>query len=134
MLFWNTVKKFKLFLLFKNQIRSFARFIRHRNQYNADLKRPTFRAFLPAPTLELSVFDIDKLNKKKILEIGDKNIRAHFYGFAILHADVISDQNLTVSKDNNPKGHANIVGWPVDKSDTKLIAMELAKRSELILK
>jgi len=40
----------------------------------------------------------------------------------------------SIIPDNNPPRHANIINWPAEKSEQKLIAIELAENSQLHLK
>jgi len=40
---------------------------------------------------------------------------------------------LELQRDDKPKRHAEIVGWPGEKHKQKMLAMNLAAKSDLIL-
>jgi hypothetical protein len=93
---------------------------------------------MPAPNGETSVFRISNLSDNEIWEIGTSEV-AQKRGLPLLgRADIsafhVFDKNLKVIPDNKPPRHANIVGWPEEKSEQKLIAMELAENAQLHLR
>lgn len=93
---------------------------------------------MPAPNGKTSVFRISSLSENEIWEIGSREV-AQKRGIPLLgRADIsafhIMDNNLKLILDNNPPRHANITGWSSEKSEQKLIAMELAENAQLHLK
>lgn len=56
------------------------------------------------------------------------------YGMADILASAIQEQKLDVDADDIPSRHADDVGWPEDKSERKLIAMELAAEAALVFR
>ena len=124
-----------------NSSESLARYLTHHNHYSTSKSVVKASAFLPPPTLRLSIFRIDKLTLEEVLEIGRVNVvsvmplpRENVYGFANIKASAVYENNLDVDPDNNPPRHADIVGWPQERSERKLIAEELAARATLRLR
>ncbi|HHT9111299.1 MAG TPA: hypothetical protein ACFYDZ_09105 [Candidatus Brocadiaceae bacterium] len=115
-----------------------ARYILHKNYISALHKRVKYAVFMPAPNGETSVFRISCLSENEIWEIGNREVSQKrglpLLGRADISAFHILDENLQLIPDNNPPRHANIVGWPSEKSEQKLIAMELAENAQLHLK
>lgn len=98
------------------------------------------RAFMPARDLRLSIFRIDGLTLEELWEIGQREvinampIKKQLYGVADIKAREIQEVELEVECDNRPPRHANIIGWPTEKDKQKIIALELAAESNLILR
>jgi len=88
-------------------------------------------AFIPHPYTDLSVTRHKSLLEENIWVIGQEVADKRgltLYGRGDIYAVAILKQNLNVQPapvDNNPN-HANIVGWPEEKSAQKIIAMKLA--------
>lgn len=115
-----------------------ARYILHKSLFSILHKRVKYGAFLPAPNGETSVFRISNLSDNEVWDIGDKEV-AQKRGMLVLgRADILAfhvlQRRLRIIPDDNPPRHANIVGWPEEKSEQKLIAMELAENAQLYLK
>ena len=115
-----------------------ARYIFHKNHFSTLQERVKYVVFMPATSGETSVFRISSLLENEIWEIGNREV-AQVLGLSLLgRADIsafhILAQNLKLIPDNTPPRHANIVGWPSEKSAQKLIAMELAENAQLHLK
>jgi len=115
-----------------------ARYILRKDHFSAQQKRVKYVVFMPAPNGKTSVFRISSLSENEIWEIGSREV-AQKRGIPLLgRADIsafhIMDNNLKLILDNNPPRHANITGWSSEKSEQKLIAMELAENAQLHLK
>lgn len=54
------------------------------------------------------------------------------YGRADIMANHVKQNNLTVEPSEPPLNHANIKGYPVEKSAQKLVAMELAAKAVFV--
>ena len=116
-----------------------ARFILHRNRYSPTKGIVKLHAFMPDPKGELSVFVISNWLDEIIWQVGQdyvagpqgKSLKAR----GDLVVSVVLKNRLTVDMDNNPVGHANVMGWPDSdhKDEQKIIAIELAKASRLLI-
>lgn len=115
-----------------------ARFILHKSHFSVINQRVKYSAFLPAPNGETSVFRISNLSNSEIWEIGDREVAQNRSLSLLGRADIsvfhVLNKNLKLIPDNCPPRHANIVNWPTEKSEQKLIAIELAESSQLHLK
>ena len=49
-------------------------------------------------------------------------------------AVTVQEVGLKIDADNDPPRHANIVGWPKEKSARKLMALESSERATLKLR
>jgi len=116
-----------------------ARFLTQSYHYSHEKGVVKPAAFEPPRDLHLSVFRIDGLVITDVWRIGKQQVTekmkspAKLYGFADIKASTIQDSNLRIESDNDPPRHASVVGWPEEKSKRKLIAIELASRSQLVL-
>lgn len=117
---------------------SLTRYIIHKNHFSILHKRVKYAAFLPAPNGETSVFRVSGLADNAIWEIGDKEVaekrRMSILGRADILASHVLNRTLKIMPDDNPPRHANITGWPEEKSEQKLIALELAEDARLCMK
>ena len=90
---------------------------------------------MPNRDRELSVFRVQGISEEQIWTIGQNYVSEPqgrtLYGRGDVSASVVVESKLTIIPDDNPPRHANIVGWPEDKSAQKLIALELAGKSTL---
>jgi len=116
----------------------FARFICSRSQFAAERNIVKPAAFLPnAKDLQLSVFHTKLLSSRETWEIGRRFVATPtnrtIYGRADFKADCVDKVHLRLHLDNHPPRHANIVGWPSEKSEQKLIAIQLAAMAALSL-
>ena len=85
---------------------------------------------------EVSVFRIDRLSEKQVWTIGrdvvggTKNPKAR----GDIKAAKVRESQLDVLAAEPPPRHANLVGWPSEKSEQKLIAKQLAAGAILKVK
>lgn len=114
-----------------------ARFLLQRNRFNLNNYTVKSTAFMPYPYQKLSVFRIKELSEAKIWEIGERFVSQplskNLYGRADIVVAVIQNVGLQIDPDNIPPRHANIIGWPKEKSEQKLLAIELAGKANLKL-
>lgn len=95
-------------------------------------------AFIPHPYPNLSVTRHGNLSEQNLWQIGQgvaSKCNRTLYGRADIEAFVVRQQGLDVMSDpiqQNPN-HANIVGWPEEKSAQKIKALLLADASHYIL-
>lgn len=115
-----------------------SRFILNKNHFSILHKRVKYAAFLPATNGETSVFRTSKLTDKEIWATGDKEVAQKRNKSLLGRADISAvhafNNKLKVIPDDTPPRHANITGWPYEKSEQKLIAMELAGEASLHLR
>ncbi len=121
-----------------DQSENISRFILSKNHFAASKKRIKYNAFLPYPHVELSVFRISGLPDNQIWEIGQKIVAQPqsktVKGRADFLAAHVTENELSIIPATNPhKLHANIIGWPENKSEQKLIALKLKDKAELKL-
>lgn len=56
------------------------------------------------------------------------------YGRGDITISLVHQVGLDVVADNDPPRHADITGWPEDKSKRKILAMQLAAEASLRLR
>ena len=106
----------------------FSRWIRSDGTVRAD-------ALVPWPWPELSVTRHRALAVSELWELGQDvadQRPATLYGRADVVAADVMRHSLRVEPTHEPKNHANIVGWPVDKPAQKMIAQEIASRATYV--
>jgi hypothetical protein len=106
-----------------------ARFVFWENHIRKD-KTVKSNAFLPPTNLRLSVFRHDDLSEEQLWEIGTGlpvNPPRRLHGRADFKAIEAYNQNLNVQPTAEPPFHANVIGWPIDKGEQKMIATVLAR-------
>lgn len=87
---------------------------------------------------ETSVYRTTDLTTQQIYEIGEIHvaniIRKALLGRADITSLSVLSRDLKVQPHTAPHPrHANIIGWPSEKSERKLIAIELAAEAQLHL-
>jgi len=114
-----------------------ARYIFTKKHFSVDrgIVRPA--AYMPAPNREASVFRISNLAEKEIWDIGHKyvawpsgrTLRARGDTSAVM----ISKTELKIVPETTPHPlHANIVNWPSEKDEQKMLAVEIANEATLV--
>ena len=93
-------------------------------------------AFLPEPnSLETSVFRTSGLLSSEIWALGDRHVAKPTGRTLRARAEVFAKSvygiALKIHPDNNPERHATIVGWPIEKNEQLMLAIELAAESTL---
>lgn len=115
-----------------------ARFIYSKNYFSVEGGRVKASAFMPKRgSAAISVFVIRGLGDLLVAKIGRKTGARRsggLKGWARLQASGLDQiESLWIELDNKPWRHANVSGWPEDKSKQKAIALELSERSTLDL-
>ena len=113
-----------------------ARFIVYRRWIRSDNSIRS-EAFIPPASLELSVTRHLGLSQTVLWKIGNsvtsrRNLKLH--GRADVHASVAIKLSLAVvsaPESDNPN-HANITGWPKEKSEQKSLAQLIAAKAPFI--
>ena len=108
-----------------------SRFIMQTNWCSLSDNRVKYAAFMPNPKNgETSVFRISGISDREIWEIGHREVELRrdkpVLGRADVGSSFVVTKGLNVVPSEPPVRHANIVGWPEEKSEQRLIALELA--------
>lgn len=101
--------------------------------------RVKYAAFMPNPNNgETSVFRTSGITDEVIWDIGDREVSAKagkpILGRADIIAVVVMSKDLEIIPNEPPERHANITGWPDERSKQKMIALELAAEARLHLR
>ncbi|MEK6656599.1 MAG: hypothetical protein AABY58_04085 [Nitrospirota bacterium] len=109
-----------------------ARFILTKKYIRQD-KTVRWNAFMPHKG-ETSVFRVSGISDIEIWHIGEKYVVSSqnkpLFGRADITASIIMDNGLDVIPQEPPVKHANIIGWPEDKSKQMEMAMQLALKAQ----
>jgi len=108
-----------------------SRFILQKDWYRPSDNSVKHAAFMPNPKNgETSVFRISGISHKEVWDIGDREVakirNKPILGRADIGASNVMAKDLKVLPIEPPVRHANITGWPEEKSKQILIALELA--------
>ena len=110
-----------------------ARFVTSSNHYRKGDLTVKPAAFIPFSYTELSVYQIQGLATEEVQQIGITHVGQpsgkNLYGHATIKVADVTDLPLEVNYDNSPPRHANIVGWPSEKPEQKLLALKLAAKA-----
>lgn len=115
-----------------------SRYILEKTKYRASDMTVKHSAFMPARNGETSVYRINDLNDDNVWNIGRKFVAnpqsKPLIGRADIFASNVFKHELTIKP--APAVHllhANITGWPVESMRIRMIAVELARESQLHL-
>lgn len=92
-------------------------------------------AFMPHPYVDLSVTRHRDISENELWQLGRSVAESRtctLYGRADIKAEYVVLKKLTIEPSEPPRNHANIKGYPDDKSAQKLVAIELALYSAYI--
>jgi hypothetical protein len=114
------------------------RFVFGKDYYRPSDNSVRHNAFMPNKDGETSVYRTISLSYERICDLGkrfvESNKKRPMRGRANILALKIMEQQLRIEAKPIPHPrHANIINWPQDLSEIKLIAMKLARESELYL-
>lgn len=111
-----------------------ARFLCSSRLFLRESRRVKFSAFMPRERVT-SVFDVTDLPVQQVQQIGREMVAGtrNLHGHATVTTAHVHECNLEIEADNTPPRHANIVGWPQEKSEQRLCAQELAERASVDL-
>ena len=114
------------------------RFINQKAYFRSDDVTVRHNAFMPNRDGEVSVYRITGIDDSEIYAIGTEYF-AEITGKPLMgRADIIvseilkHDLRIQPHQDPHPR-HANICGYPDEKSERKLVAIELAAGAQLHL-
>jgi len=111
-----------------------SRFIMQMNWFRPSDNRVRYAAFMPNPKNgETSVFRISSISDREVWEIGGREVGLKrdkpLLGRADIGASFVITKELNVMPSEPPVRHANIAGWPEEKSEQRLVALELAAKA-----
>ena len=114
-----------------------ARFILYSGWFNATTNTVKQDAFIPPPDGELSVTRHIEATPEEIWAEGERIARVRertLYGRTDVVAATFGEQSLAVESAPIPENpnHAIVTKWPADKAAKKLLALEIAKRSQFV--
>ncbi len=116
---------------------SIARFLTSKSHFSKQRCAVKPAAFLPPSNLRLSVFNVSDLDESDIWAIGREHVtgprKRTLYGYGALKASSVFRVKLEIQADDTPPRHAEVCGWPTEKSEQKLLALQLAQDAELKL-
>lgn len=114
-----------------------SRFIFSSGHFAATKGIVKYRAFMPDPYDDLSVFRTSDWTEERIWEQGKADSERTLKARGDLLASVVMEaEELFIDPDDEPPEHANIKGWPAgpeNKSKRMEIAMSLAFEAKLLL-
>ena len=114
-----------------------ARFILSKNHLRASNRTVKYGAYLPAPNGETSVYRISDIAEREVWDIGHKYVAAPskrtLRGRGDTTAVFITKTGLKIVPETTPHPlHANIVNWPSEKDEQKMLAVEIASEAILV--
>ena len=109
-----------------------ARFAVHKGQLTAAVVKR--KLVEPNQQLELSVFRVHELGDAEVRGLGIGVVQRRrdanrLYGWAEFDEALVQSVSLTLHDDDDPPRHANIIGWPTDRDERKLVESELADKA-----
>ena len=115
-----------------------ARYILSKRYFSTTNRTVKYGAYLPAPDGETSVYRISEPSEEEIWEIGQEYVAKPssrtLYARGDTPANVILKTGLTLIPETTPHPlHVNIVRWPSDKDEKKMLALEIANEAVLAL-
>ncbi|MFQ5787651.1 MAG: hypothetical protein ACE5H1_06685 [Thermodesulfobacteriota bacterium] len=118
---------------------SLSRFILQKKWYRISDHKVKHAAFMPNPDNgETSVFRTSGILGEEIWNIGDREVGIKrgkpILGRADIIAFVVMSRDLQIIPSEPPERHANITGWPDERSRQRMVALELATEAQLHLK
>lgn len=97
-----------------------------------------YAAYLPASNGETSVYRTSGLTEEEIWEIGQEKVAKpsgrSLHARGDTPASVILKTGLAITPETTPHPlHANIVNWPLEKDEQRMLALEIANEATLTL-
>jgi len=114
-----------------------ARFIFSSGHFAINTERVKYGAYLPAKDGETSIYRVTGLHINEIWNIGkdfvetnDRKLRA----CAKTRANEITRHSLSIVPETDDHyRHANIKAWPTEKDEKRMLAIEIAESSKLLI-
>lgn len=110
-----------------------SRFILQTNWFSSSENRVKYAAYIPNRNGETSVFRTSGIANDEIWDIGDREVSIKrgkpILGRADIRVNNVVKKDLKIIPSEPPVRHANIIGWPDERSKQRVIAIELAAES-----
>lgn len=115
-----------------------SRFVLSKHQFKSSAGKIKHNAFMPPTSGGLSVYRTQELNEDDIWSIGTDYVAAPQGKTVYARGDLLAGQILgaKLGIESVPRPHprhADIVGWPQEKDEQKMCAVELANAATLRL-
>jgi len=115
-----------------------ARYILSKRHFSTSNRIVKYGAYLPAPNGETSVYRVSSLSNEEIWKIGRRYVveptNRTLYARGDTTASVILKTELGITPEKSPHPlHANIVNWPLEKDEKKMLAMEIVNETTLAI-
>ncbi|MDX2415851.1 MAG: hypothetical protein QNK19_00100 [Xanthomonadales bacterium] len=115
-----------------------ARYILSKRYFSVSNRAVKYGAYLPAPNGEASVYRISNISEKQIWDIGREYVAVPsmrtLYARGDTTATVVTKTGLEIVPETTKHSlHANIVNWPSEKHEQKMLALEIANKAELAM-
>lgn len=115
-----------------------ARFIFSSSHFAQGTSRVKYGAYQPAKNRQASVYRIYELSTNEVWDIGAEYVESgqrKIRAYAEVKTLDVTRQKLKVEPDTKVHfRHANIVAWPQEKDEIKMLAIEIANSSKLHVK
>lgn len=115
-----------------------ARYILSKRYFSISNRTVKYGAYLPAPNGETSVYRISNIAEEEIWDIGRKYVagpsKRTLHARGDTTAIAITKTGLDIAPEATPHPlHANIVNWPTEKDEQKMLAVEIANEATLVM-
>lgn len=112
--------------------------LNRKGRFSPNANRVKYAAFLPAPNGETSVYRTSNVTEHDIWDIGAQYVAkpqsATIKARGDLKAIHIHNIGLLIESEPTPHPlHANIVNWPEEKHEQKMLALQLANHATLCI-
>lgn len=91
------------------------------------------KAFQPAKNGTVSTFVVTGMEHAQIEHLGNKHVaiprNKTLYGWSLIKASIVRELGLCADRNDEPPGHANILGWPEAEEDIMELQLKLASRA-----
>jgi len=114
------------------------RYIFEKKRYSKVNKRVKYKAFIPPPNGQMSIYRIDELEDATIWELAREYVEPQYGKRALARADTSAEKvfaeslSIVPNVDPHPR-HAEMTGWPSNEDAKQMIAVTLADDAKLIL-
>jgi len=115
-----------------------ARYILSKRYFSVSNRAVKYGAYLPAPNGETSVYRISNIPEKEIWDIGREYVaepsKRTLYAKGDTTAALITKTGLEIVPETTSHPlHANILNWPTEKHEQKMVAVEIANEATLVV-
>jgi hypothetical protein len=94
------------------------------------------KAFQPAKNGTVSTFVVTEMEDEQIMNLGNEHVAVPrnkpLYGWSVIKASIVRELGLCADRNDEPPGHANIVGWPEAEEDILELQLELASEASFV--